>query len=188
MPRQPQPDQTAEDIVMSQLEAEDDDALNALAAQAGPPPDTRRLSESEEDDLYAFEDRLVSSDPDAFARQLMTQGIPPEMAQRMPIFKVHPDWLPLYQQPTQDADRADMLTRAAQFPFRWGLFDDVAEPTPRVEKAERLDRRYQRRHTALQEQMSQTIVMPGGEQGQGAYSQPAEMPPAPEMGMGVTRP
>lgn len=164
MPRTPLP-QSAEDQVMDQLQAEDDAALEALAAQAGPPPDTKRLSESEEDDLYAFEDRLVGSDPDGFAQRLATEGIPPEIMQRMPIFKVRPDWLPLYQQPTQDLEVAQQRMKAARWPFRWGLFDDVPEPTARAEKAERLDRRFQKRHTAMQEQLAQTIVTPSAHQG-----------------------
>lgn len=172
---------------MQQLEDEDAATIDALAAKAGPPPDTQRLSESEEDDFYAFEDRFVVSNQERLSLQLMTEGLPPEILSQLVIVKVRPDWAPLYEQPTQDAVRADMLIRAARFPLRWGLFDDVIEPKARVEKDERLHRRFQQRHTALQEQMAKTIITPSINTAAGAYSRPLATvtPPGgqmPEMG------
>lgn len=148
-----QASESIEDRVTREILEEDDENVNSIAAQAGPPPDSNKLSESDEDEAWEFEDRQV--DHDAMAAQLMTQGIPEDVVQKLMIAKLRPDWAPLYQQPTKDAERADMLVKLAKRPFRLSILEDIDDPDERARKAESLDRRYQKRLTALQEQAAQ---------------------------------
>lgn len=156
---------SAETVALDQLEAEDDAILTALARQAGPPGEAKRLSETQEDDAYGYEDRFVAESHDELAAQLMTQGLSPEQANRMLVFKLRPDWLEHFSKPTQDAEVADQYVRAARNPFRWSLLEDYDDPDEMVKAADRLERRHQRRRTAHQDAQalmasSDAIVVP----------------------------
>jgi len=151
---------------LREIDAEDEDALTHLALEAGPPPDSERLSERDLDEIWAIEDRLVGADPDAFAQALMTSGIDQQTLPRLRVLKEQPEWAPLYGQPTQDAELADQLTRLAQFPHRWGLLVDIDDPEEQVRLSERVDRRYQKAHAERQVQADMPIMTPT----------PAEMP------------
>jgi hypothetical protein len=141
--------ESAEDRAIREIDAEDEQAIQALAAQAGPPPDARRLSEADEDEAWETADPNV--DHEELARLLLTEGLPPEVVNGLLVAKLRPDWVPLYGRPTQDAERAHMLARLAQFPFRLSLIEDIDDPDERTAKAEALDRRYRKRLTANQE-------------------------------------
>lgn len=142
--------ESAEDRALREIEAEDDDAIRRIALEAGPPADSARLSDADLDALWAVTDPLVD-DPDAFATALMTSGIQPDMLGQLLVVQEYPEWQPLYAQPTQDAEMADMLARLAQFPYRWALLMDLDDPEEQVRIAERLDRRYQRQHAGMQD-------------------------------------
>ena len=148
MARRSEPE-SAEDRAIREIDDEDEKALDRLVREAGPPPDADRLSEAQEDELWAVTDPLVDADPDAFAATLMTQGIDQQTLARLRVLKEHPEWAQMYGQPTQDAALADQLTRMAQAPHRWTLLIDIDDPAEQTRKAESLDRRYQRKHAAL---------------------------------------
>ena len=149
MPRRPV-QESAEDRAIREIEAEDDDAVQRIALEAGPPADASRLSDADLDALWAVTDPLVD-DPDAFASALMTSGIEPDLLGQLLVVREYPEWQPLYAQPTQDAEMADMLARLAQFPYRWALLLDIDDPEEQVRIAERLDRRFQRQHAGMQD-------------------------------------
>lgn len=149
MPRRA-PAETPEDKVIREVEIEDEQFLDRAAREAGPPADARRLSERDEDDIYAIEDRRIG-DVDAFAQQLATQGLSPEMAQQLMVVQARPDWLPMLTQPTGSLEAASQIAKAARFPWRWSLLEDIDDPDELVQKAEQLDRRYQRRVTSQQQ-------------------------------------
>lgn len=121
-----------------------------LVADAGPPPDTKRMSEADEDRLWALRDKNV--DNETLAQQLMTTGVPQEMLGSLVIVQEFPEWAPIFGQPTQSAETADQLARMAEFPYRWQLLADL-EPAEMVKKADRLDERYQKA-------MGSTMMMP----------------------------
>ena len=152
MARRPAPE-SAEDRAIREVDAEDTAIIDRLALAAGPPADSSRLSEAEEDEVWATTDPLVDADPDAFATQLMTTGIPQEMLPQLRILKENQDWAQLYAQPTQSAEMADYLTRLAQYPHRATVLLDIDDPEEQVRKAEALDRRFQRRHVSHFEPM-----------------------------------
>lgn len=160
MPRRAEPD-TAETRALNELEAEDDAILTSLARQAGSPGDARRLSEAQEDEAYAYEDRFVAENHDMLASQLMTEGLPSEVAQQMLVFKLRPDWLEAFAKPTQDAETADQWLKAAKNPFRWNLLEDYDDPDEMVKAADRLESRHQRRQTRLQDDAAAISVLPG---------------------------
>ena len=142
--------ESAEDRAIREIEAEDDDAVQRIALEAGPPADASRLSDADLDALWAVTDPLVD-DPDAFASALMTSGIEPDLLGQLLVVREYPEWQPLYAQPTQDAEMADMLARLAQFPYRWALLLDIDDPEEQVRIAERLDRRFQKQHAGMQD-------------------------------------
>lgn len=160
MPRRPSTE-TAEDRAIREVDAEDEAAMKHLAAEAGPPPDSEQLSDRDLDEIYAIEDRAVSSDPDGFAQRLMTTGLDQPTLATLRVVKEHPEWMPFYAQPTQDAEMADRLTRLAQFPHRWALLADIDDPEEQARTAERLDRRYQKAHAERLAGFEQaTVEMP----------------------------
>ena len=181
MPRRPV-QESAEDRAIREIEAEDDDAVQRIALEAGPPADASRLSDADLDALWAVTDPLVD-DPDAFASALMTSGIEPDLLGQLLVVREYPEWQPLYAQPTQDAEMADMLARLAQFPYRWALLLDIDDPEEQVRIAERLDRRFQKQHAGMQDgdptptpaTMPMDTPMPAPEQ-------PPTMPGAPGPG------
>lgn len=120
-----------------------------LVAQAGPPPASKRLSQPQEDALWAYADPRV--DRDQLAQQIMTTGLPPEMLHpdspaALDIVKEHPDMVSALAQPTNDAEMADQFARMCQWPFRWGLLKDITDHKEQVQRANTLDRRFQERH------------------------------------------
>ncbi len=182
MPRRRPAPESAEDKAVREVDAEDEDAQNRIALQAGPPPDSDRLSEKDEDDAWAQMDPSV--DFEQVATMLLKQGVPQEMAQRFLIVKLRPDdgWLEALTQPTQDAEMANQLAKMAQYPFRLSVLDTYDDPEQQTRKAEQLDRRYQKRMAAILDAPialgSGYSQMPGsghGLAGQGAPDQ-AEAP------------
>lgn len=162
--------ETAEDKALREVDTEDTAALEKLAREAGPPADADRLSERDEDDIWEIADLNV--DRDALAQRLAVEGLPPEEIKALLVVKLRPEWGQVFARPTQSMELADQYARMAQFPYRWSLLEDVDDPDEQVAKAERLDRRYQKRVTAMQEQAT-TLPEPTM-RGYGA--------PEPEMG------
>lgn len=150
MPNREPPPKTFEERVTSEFAADLQSVEDRLVADAGPPPDTKRLSEAEEDRLWAIRDEQV--DNDTLAQQLMTTGVPQDQLPGLVIVKEFPEWAPIFGQATQSAETADQLARMAEFPYRWQLLADL-EPTEMVAKADRLDVRYQKA-------MGSTMMMP----------------------------
>ena len=153
-------DESPESRALREIEAEDENAVQALVAAAGPPPGVTVLSDADEDQAWETMDPLV--DDEAFATMLMTQGLPPEIAQRLLIVQINKDdqerqqaWLAALTQPTQDAELADQLTRAVKWPYRSVLLEDIDDPDDLVAKADTLDRRYQKRVTGMQQAISE---------------------------------
>lgn len=146
MARRPQRE-SAEDRAIRELDAEDEDTLRRLAFESGPPPDSEQLSPADEDAAWEITDPAVDSEQ--FPTMLMTSGLPPEMLQSLRVLKVHPEWAELYGKPTQDAEKADLLTRLAEFPWRWSLLLGTADPDEQVRKAETLAARYQKKHADM---------------------------------------
>lgn len=167
MPRRAVPE-NAETKALREVDAEDTAAITRLALEAGPPADSEKMSEADEDRIYAIEDRVVSADPDGFAQRLMTMGIDQQTLSTLRVLKEHPEWAPTYGAPTQDAEIADQWTRMAQFPFRWLLFKDIPEFTEQCRKAEQLNRRYQKAH-------AEKVAI--SEQPMAAVPDPAALPP-----------
>ena len=188
MARRPAPE-SAEDRAIREVDAEDTAIIDRLALAAGPPADSSRLSEAEEDEVWATTDPLVDADPDAFATQLMTTGVPQEMLPQLRILKENQDWAQLYAQPTQSAEMADMLTRLAQYPHRATVLLDIDDPEEQVRKAEALDRRFQKRFEPQQQPEPPMPTAPQPPAGMAMPEPPAmpgpQMPvppPAPVMG------
>lgn len=138
--------ESAESRALRELLAEDEDVLKRLVAEAGPPDDSHRLSEADEDAIYAVTDAMVDADPDAFATLLLTSGVPQEQLGALKILEAMPELAQAYAQPTQDAELADILTRLAQYPYRAMLVAGYPDPEEQVRKAETLNRRYQQKH------------------------------------------
>jgi hypothetical protein len=148
-----------EDGLLGALEQETEDMLDRLAREQGPPPDADKLSEADEDDAWETDDPSV--DYETMAQQLTSQGLPPEVVNGLLVVKLHPEWAPLYQRPTQSAEMAHMLTQLARWPFRLSLIEDIDDPDEQVKKAESLDRRYQKRMTQRQEQSMMPSMLAG---------------------------
>lgn len=193
MPRRA-PDETAEDRAIREVEAEDEDFLNRAALEAGPPADSRKLSERDEDDIWAIEDPHVQ-DVNQLAQRLMLEGLPPEEAQQLMLITSQTDqqrqaeWLQVLGQPTQSAEVADMLARAIRYPWRWSLLEDLDEPSEQVRKANTLDRRFQKRMTGAQQAEAEAAppmpMMPTPMQPPAAMPAAAPMPPPMPPQMGV---
>lgn len=167
MPRQPS---SFEDRLLDELEPLTENALKRLADEQGPPPDSQKLTEADEDEAWETPDPNVEYE--SFAQQLMTQGLPPEVVQNLLLVKLRPEWAPLYSRPTQSAELAHMLARLAERPFRLSILEDIDDPDEMVAKAEQMDRRFQKRMTAAQEQAAMPM------QGQAVgYGQPGGMQP-----------
>ncbi len=177
------PDETAEDRAIRELEAENEDFLNRAALEAGPPADSKRLSERDEDDIWAIEDTSVQ-DVNMLAQRLMLEGIPPEEAQRLMLVSSQPDkqrqaeWLQVLGKPTQSAEVADQLAKAIRYPWRWALLEDIDEPSEMVRRSNTLNRRFQKRVTGQQQYAVEAppVAAPMPQQ-----QQPVAMPAMPAM-------
>lgn len=178
------PPKTAEDQALDELDHESQQDIERLAMEAGPPPDAHRLSPADEVQAWTTTDPQV--DHEEMAKQLVTQGIDPQLAQNLLIVKLHPDnaqeWIQAYTTPTNDAEHANTLATLALYPFSLSLIEDMDDPEAMVRKAETLDRRAQKHHTTLQEQIAQGMGQstPGSYAGVHPTSDTA--PPAPPMG------
>ena len=152
--------ESAESRALRELLAEDEDVLQSLVAEAGPPDDSHRLSEADEDAIYAITDPTIDADPDAFATLLLTTGVPQEQLGTLKILEAMPELAQAYAQPTQDVEMADMLTRLAQYPWRASLVAGYADPEEQVRKVDALDRRFQKRHGDMLAPEPQQPMMP----------------------------
>lgn len=161
--------------------AEDEDVLQRLVAEAGPPDDSHRLSEADEDAIYAITDPTIDADPDAFATLLLTTGVPQEQLGTLKILEAMPELAQAYAQPTQDAEMADMLTRLAQYPWRASLVAGYADPEEQVRKADALDRRFQKRHAGTAAPDPQPVMQPSPPMAPAAPA--VQMPAMPEQPM-----
>lgn len=170
--REPAP-RTFEERVTADFAADLQSVEDRLVAEAGPPPDTKRLSEAEKDRLWALRDPSV--DYETLAQQLTT-GLPIEEVKALVIVQEFPEWEPIFGQPTESAETADQLARMAEFPYRWQMLADL-EPPEMVKEADRMDARYQQ---AMGGEMTMPMEM--------APQQPAAMqqtaPRAPPVGVG----
>jgi hypothetical protein len=132
------PPESAEDIALRQIDEEDTAALERIAREMGPPPDSQRLSEREEVELWGQRDPSV--DYLDLATRLLAEGIPPEEAARFLVLEEIPELVPLFAQPTQSFETADMLARLAEYPYRAALLSGIDSPREKVEKSNRLHR------------------------------------------------
>jgi hypothetical protein len=174
--------ESAESKALRELLAEDEDVLQRLVAEAGPPDDSHRLSEADEDAIYAITDPTIDADPDAFATLLLTTGVPQEQLGTLKILEAMPELAQAYAQPTQDAEMADMLTRLAQYPWRASLVAGYADPEEQVRKADALDRRFQKRHGGMVAPEPQQPMMPPS-QPMAPAAPAVQMPAMPEQPM-----
>lgn len=159
MPRREPVPVTLDDRVAAEFQHEFQSVEDRLVAEAGPPPDTKRLSERDEDEAYMTRD--LSVDHDALAERLLTQGLSQEEAEALAVIQEFPDWLPHYMQATGDAVMADQLATMAEFPVRWTLFADIDDPSEMVAKAERIAARVQKRG-AVPMMPEQPLALVGG--------------------------
>ncbi len=178
MPRQPN-QESAEDRALREIMAEDDAVMQRLAAESGPPPDSQRLSPAEEDRLYAQTDPLVHNDPEGFAKRLMVQGIDQQTLGQLQVLKGFPEWAPLYSAPTQSAELANDLTIYARWPYRPAMLADMADPEEMTQRAEALNRRYQRTHAERMAQAEQPIQLAPPTMPTGMAPAPTPPPAAP---------
>lgn len=178
MTRQPAP-QTAEDMAIQAVDREDTAALDSLARSAGPPADSESLSDADLDRLWALTDRTVDNDPDAFATKLMTTGLSQQELPMLKVLKEHPDWAPLYGQPTQDAELADQYTQMARYPYRWMILEGIDDPDEQVRVSDRLDRRYQKAHAEKIAQADTIDAFRSMDEPAAAPAQPAAPMPMP---------
>lgn len=156
MPRQINPE-SAEDRAVRELDDEDAQTLNTLSAQAGPPPDAERMSEADEDQAWETMDPSLA-DHEQMASMLATQGLPPEIAQKLLITKLRGDdgWMEALTQPTGSLDTANQLIKLAKYPWRLSVLDTYAEdPDEWTRKAESMDRRYQKMTSSYLDQPMQ---------------------------------
>lgn len=144
--------ESAEDRALRELDESSENTITRIANESGPPPDADKLSERDEDDIWELADPNV--DRDALAQRLAVEGLPPEEIKGLLIVKARPDWAQLFAAPTQSMELADQYARMAQYPWRWSLLEDIDDPDEMVRKAETLNRRFQRRVTAAQDQQA----------------------------------
>lgn len=165
----------AESRAIRELSDEDAQTLNTLTLQAGPPPDAERMSEADEDNAWSTMDPNLA-DHEQLAQMLATQGLPPELAQKLLITKLRGDdgWLQTLTQPTGSLDTANQLIKLAKYPFRLSVLDNFDDPEAQVRKAESMDRRYQKQMAAHLDQP----VRVGGYGPMGQVQQTAPSAPA----------
>lgn len=153
-----------------EIDAEIQQAIRMLAAEVGPAPGARPLSEAKKVSMWGQRDPKV--DYTQVASQLMTTGLAPDLLdpeKGLALFKEHPEMAQMYAQPVAP-DVADQLARLAEYPLRLGLLAHLEDyPKQNVAEANRLDR-------AWEKQTGGTEEPPPADQGQdvatGVYTRP----------------
>jgi hypothetical protein len=131
---------TTDERVIEDLMHEAQMVAPRIAADEGPPPLSKRLSQADEDRLFALKDGSVDYN-DVFTK-LLTTGLPPEEAQQLAIVKEQPQLLQTYLQPAPDSEMAHALAVLAEHPFRFGLtITGHPDPDEQVKRAKSLARR-----------------------------------------------
>lgn len=145
--RRRQVQRSEEQVARDEIDAEIEHAIATIAAEWGAAPDAAPVSEDEEVELWGRRDPTV--DYDAVYAMLTTTGLPPEMLDPASdlapaVIAEHPEMAQMYGS-VVDANLADMLATLAEHPFRIGLLQDLEDdPEAMVEKANRLDRAWQK--------------------------------------------
>lgn len=152
MPRTMIPaNESPEDRAVREVLQEDDANIDAIVAQAGPPPDASKMSETDEDLAWSETDPTVS-DIDGMAQRLAVQGLTQQEAQSLLVVKLMPDVLPVFMKPTGSLEIGRQYAQVARFPFRWALMEDM-DPEEQVAYAEKRMRRYVKNLTQMMEEM-----------------------------------
>lgn len=119
-----------------------------VAADLGPAPGARQVSDAEKVRLWGQTDPRV--DFDQLKMALMQGGLPPELLDEhgdraLAIVKSHPEIAQMYAQPLDDT-MSTYLATLAEYPFRLSVLSQYAEDDPEgmVKEAERLDGLWQK--------------------------------------------
>jgi hypothetical protein len=132
---------TVEEQMLSELEAEAQQQAQRIAADEGPAPQSRKISQAEEDRLYGLRDQRV--DNGQLLARLLSGGLSQEEAQQLQIVKERPDLLSVYTQASPTSEMAGALADLAEYPFRLGLtVDGYPDSTEQVARGKALHRRY----------------------------------------------
>jgi hypothetical protein len=138
---------TPEDRAIENFNKSFDALTKRSAASLGQPPGTRPVGDAELVRQWGIMDNKV--DRTALAQQLMAGGLPPELLDpnnpnSLEIVKAAPDLAPLYGQPVQDPELADILAGLAEHPFKYGILAALDDPEDQVKEAERLNRLWEK--------------------------------------------
>jgi hypothetical protein len=139
----PSHSRTAEEQIETTISEEIERISDAIAAQLGPAPGTRRISDAEAAKAWWRRDPMV--DYDALVNVLQTSGMDPAMLdpenqQGLAIAKLTPEVAELYLTP-QPPEMAVALATLAEYPHRLGIMSEYEDdPEGMVELAEKLGR------------------------------------------------
>lgn len=140
MPNQPprSVEAEAERMFRDELDA----VLERLGAELEPPLDAKRVSEPKKAALWGLMDPRV--DPTLFSQKLQSTGFGPEDLQAMLLVQENPELAEILAQPLQDPEAVADLTELARYPFRLGMYKEIADPDERTREAERIHRGWMR--------------------------------------------
>lgn len=161
-----------------------------VAADEGPPPGAKKLSDAEAVKQWGIRDPFVD---DSTPQMLLTRGIPQEALQQTAFWQElgadqQDAWAQLLTQPTQDAEMADTLSRILEYPFRYGLVTDWSDdPEEQTKRAESLQRQWEK---TWPEATGAVQSMGGATDGGNDAQQPAQRPRPEDQAaaMGVAQP
>jgi hypothetical protein len=138
---------TPEDRAIENFNKSFDALTKRSAISLGQPAGTRPVGDAELVRQWGIMDNKV--DRTALAQQLMAGGLPPELLDpnsphKLEIVKAAPDLAPLYGQPVQDPEVADILAGLAEHPFRHGILAAIDDPEDQVKETARLNRLWEK--------------------------------------------
>ena len=133
----PQAPRAVEERALSEFNNDVQRAAKQIANDLGPAPGTQKTSDAKLRTAWWTRDPNV--DRQVVLAQLMTRGLPPQVAGKLVLVQPgnRPDWLPLYLHQA-DPNTAQVLAAFAEFPFRASILATEADPEDRAKLAERL--------------------------------------------------
>ena len=125
--------------------AEDFEKKAAAAADRQPRPmGTKAVGDARALRDWGLADPQV--DPALFGEVLRTRGFTPEEASQMIVVRENDDdeeLMAALTQPTQDEALIDLLTRIAEYPFRYAMVRGIDDPDEQVRFSDMMDTRWQ---------------------------------------------
>ncbi len=165
MPRTKPSDTTAESQALQNFNDHFDQATERTAASMGRPLGAKDVGDAEKVRLWGASDPKV--DPAQIVAQLLTTGVDPSLLdpnnlQALAVAKAAPDLAPLYGQPTEDDELAQILAAFAAHPFRHALLAGLIDPEDRVKESDRLQRAWEKQHGGQEDSPVSSTVAPAG--------------------------